>query len=168
MPGQFIKGGLISFTSSVVGALPNVIVFQINHETITHTWTAPGGDKPSEGKPGGDPLAVKGQPGETFAFTLALDANDMIADANTNPIAAALAQVSGVYPRLAALEMMQYPDTPASPLVGTVSAGLSAATSGSNGGQGQNESVPRFQVPVVLFVWGPERIVPVRVTGLTI
>jgi len=28
--------------------------------------------------------------------------------------------------------------------------------------------VPRLQVPVVLFVWGPGRIVPVRVTALSV
>jgi hypothetical protein len=28
--------------------------------------------------------------------------------------------------------------------------------------------VPQSQVPTVLFIWGPQRIVPVRVTALTI
>src|SRR5260221_12201674 len=101
MAAQFIKGALISFMPTFLGALPNVIVFQMNPETITHTWTGAG--EASSDKPGTDPLAVKALPSETFAFTLILDANDMIADGDTNPLAAGLATVSGVYTRLAAL-----------------------------------------------------------------
>jgi hypothetical protein len=168
MAGQFIKGALISFMPTFVAPIPNVIVFQINPESITHTWIAAGGDTPTDGKAGSDPLAVKGLPGETFAFTLAMDAIDMIADGGTNPVAAGLAEASGVYTRLAALEMLQYPNMPASTLLGTVTAGLSAASSGASGGQSQQTTVPRFQVPTILFVWGPERIVPVRITALTI
>lgn len=168
MAGQFVKGALISFMPTFIGSVPNVIIFQINPETITHTWTAAGGDTPSDGKAGSDPLAVKGLPGETFAFNLELDANDMIADSATNPVAGAIAQATGVYARLSALEMLQYPNMPASALLGTVTAGLSAASSGASGGSSQDETVPRFQVPTILFVWGPERIVPVRITALTI
>jgi flagellar basal body rod protein FlgC len=168
MAGQFIKGALISFMPTFLGATPNVIIFQINPETITHTWTAAGGESPGEGKPGTDPLAVKGLPGESFAFTLSMDANDMIADGATNPLAAGLATLTGVYTRLAALEMLQYPSFVTGPvLVGAVSAALSAAGAGSDSSQSQ-EQVPRLQVPTVLFVWGPERIVPVRVMALTV
>jgi hypothetical protein len=168
MAAQFIKGALISFMPTFLGALPNVIVFQMNPEAITHTWTG-GGDATSDSKAGHDPLAVKSLPSETFAFTIALDANDMIADADVNPIAAGLATLSGVYARLAALEMLQYPTpAPGPPLVGAGAAAAAAAATGSSGDSGQNETVPRLQVPVVLFAWGPERIVPVRVTALSI
>ena len=47
-------------------------------------------------------------PGETFSFTIAMDANDEIADGSAPT--AAIAEVSGVYSRLAALEMLLYPD----------------------------------------------------------
>ncbi len=178
MAGAGLKGALISFMPSFVGALPNVVVFQINPESITHTWTpaappespTPTG-QPAHPPPPPEPLAVRGLPGETFGFTLALDANDEIADAARNPPAAAIASVTGVYARLAALEMLQYPLAAAGAgLLGTVSASISASgISVSVGGpSGTDASVPRMQVPVVLFVWGPQRIVPVRVTGLTI
>lgn len=156
-----------------IGSIPNVIIFQYNPESITHNWTEPaaaaaqGGAKQSSG--GGDPLAVAGVPGETFSFTLAFDAADMIADGNA--ITSTLAKASGVYPRLAALEMLQYPSEAFSGgLVGTVSSAASAAASNVTGSASgaATTTVPRSDVPVVLFVWGPQRIVPVRVTSLNI
>lgn len=163
MAGQFFKGALVSFMPTVVAALPNVVVFQYNPESITHTWTS----APPAANAGQDPLAVMGVPGEQFSFTLSLDSNDTIA--NGNPVGAILAEASGVYPRLAALEMLQYPSGAFSGgLLGTVSAAASAAASAATGPSSGSQAVPQSDVPTVLFVWGPQRIVPVRVTALTI
>ena len=164
-----LKGALISFMPTFVGAIPNVIVFQINPETISHAWTQATAAAPpttAGGKTTADPLAVSGVPGETFSFTLIMDANDEIADIGTNPIAGGLATASGAYIHLAALEMLQYPMGSASALLGQVSAALSSAGAGAS--STPSTSVPASQVPVVLFVWGPQRIVPVRVTQLSI
>jgi hypothetical protein len=162
-----LKGALISFMPTFIGAIPNVIVFQINPETITHAWTEPAASHAtSPGQANFDPLAVTGVPGETFAFTLVMDANNEIADGATNPVAAGLATVSGAYIRLAALEMLQYPMGSASALLGQVSAALGAAGAGASSSPAT--AVPASQVPVVLFVWGPQRIVPVRITQLQI
>jgi hypothetical protein len=164
-----IRGALISFTTSFIGLMPNVVVFQYNPETITHTWTdAPAaGTTDKDSKP--NPLAVKGVPGEQFSFTLAVDSNDDIANGATNPIAAALAQVGGVYPRLAALEMLQYPTgSSGRGLIGGVSASISSSGLGLSASSSSSQTVPQSQVPTVLFIWGPQRIVPVRVTALTI
>jgi hypothetical protein len=176
MPGVF-KGALISFqpTGALgVASLPNVIVFQFNPEAITHTWSeAAAPQAPTDGpKVKFTPLAVSGVPGETFAFTLFLDSNDEIADADKNPVAGGLAAATGVYTRLAALEMLQYPTgSVTAGLLGSVTAasnaaGLAASVSGTDSQPSQ--TVPESQVPVVLFVWGPQRIVPVRITALTI
>jgi hypothetical protein len=176
MAGPVLKGALISFlpTGALgVPSLPNVIVFQINPESITHTWTeAAARQAPStDGKTKVDPLAVSGVPGETFSFTLFLDANEEIANAGSNRVAAALASASGVYTRLSALEMLQYPAASiASGLLGQVSASISAGGLSVNVGvtSAGQQNIPASQVPVVLFVWGPQRIVPVRVAALTI
>jgi len=169
MPGP-IRGALVSFTSSFIGLMPNVIVFQFNPETITHAWTAAAAAETHDKDSKPNPLAVKGVPGESFSFTLAMDSNDAIADGGSNPVAAGLAKVSGVYPRLAALEMLQYPTgSSGGGLIGGVSASIS--TSGlslSTSGGGASQTVPQSQVPTVLFIWGPQRIVPVRVTALNI
>jgi len=152
MASKFIRGALIEFMPTFLIPLPNVIVFQFNPETIRHSWT----QAAAAGGTGSNPLAVRGMPGESFSFTLAMDANDGVAEGN--PIAIA----TGIYSRLAALEMLLYPTgagalSGASALVGAATGGASAAT-----------EVPVSQVPTTLFIWGPGRIVPVRVTGLSI
>jgi len=164
MPGKFLKGALIEFTTSFLVPVPNVIIFQFNPETMTHTWT-PAAPLPPPGGGEPNPLAVKGLPGETFSFTLAMDALDTIEA--SNQIAQGLAATSGIYSRLAALEMLLYPTRdPHGAFV------LTAATSAQAGAFPLNgsyvRSVPLRTIPTVLFVWGPGRILPVRVTSLTI
>jgi hypothetical protein len=174
MVGSVLKGALISFTPSggALGlpSLPNVIEFQINPETMTHAWTeAVAPQPPSDPKIRYSPLAVTGVPGETFSFTLMLDSDEQKADIATDPVSGGLAYVSGVYPRLAALEMLQFPTPmPAGSLVGQVSAAASAATQGTSAADSSTQQVPLSQVPVVLFVWGALRIVPVRVTAFSV
>ena len=97
-----------------------------------------------------------------------MDANDAIANGDAHPVAAGVALVSGVYSRLAALEMLQYPATVTNPLLGAVSAAASAAGQPLGLTPPIPQTVPRLQVPTVLFVWGPARIVPVRVTRLSV
>jgi len=164
MSASYMRGALIDFTQTLLIPTPNVIIFQYNPEAITHSWTQ---SQPSGAQ--GNPLAVTGMPRESFSFTLVMDANDQIGDGNT------LAEASGIYSRLAALEMLLYPTGAAglASLLGQVSANISVGGSsigGSIGGSsaGAKATVPISQVPTALFIWGPGRIVPVRVTGLTI
>ncbi len=165
MTGFVLKGALVEFMPTFLPIpLPNVIVFQYNPEKMTHTWTQPEAAR-TGGPETSNPLAVRGMPGETFSFTIAIDAYDEIADGSAP--AAALAAASGIYSRLAALEMLLYPASKGQPgLTGAVSAAVSSALSGA--GSGPARQVPQSVMPVTLFIWGPGRIVPVRVTGLTI
>lgn len=167
-----LKGALLSFMPPGglgLPSLPNVIVFQINPETITHAWTeAAPPQPPSDAKVKVNPLAVTGVPGESFSFTLMLDSDEEQADVATDPVGAGLAIVSGVYTRLAALELLQFPTlSPTSSLVGQVSAATAAAGAGTSAADSSSQSVPLSQVPVALFIWGPLRIVPVRVTAFS-
>jgi hypothetical protein len=169
MPAKFIHGALVEFMQTFLIPLPNVIVFQYNPETIRHNWTQAQAETGTVIEQ--NPLAVKGNPGETFSFTLAIDARDMIADGS--PVAEGIARLSGIYSRLAALEMLLYPVPAASGgLLGSVSASVSVGAGGlSLGGSASAQasaSVPQMQLPTVLFVYGPGRILPVRVTGLNI
>ncbi|MGA3070631.1 MAG: hypothetical protein ABSD43_10490, partial [Terracidiphilus sp.] len=143
--------------------VPNVILFQYNPETMTHTWTpAKTGGVSAPGESPSNPLAITGPPEESFSFNLAMDADDTIADGS--PVTAGLATVSGVYPRIAALEMLLFPTAPpVGGLIGSVSSAL-----GLSGSAPPATSVPASQLPTVLFIWGPGRIAPVRVTALTI
>jgi hypothetical protein len=184
MPGKYLRGALIEFRSGFLSPVPNVIVFQYNPETISHSWTPSGPPESKDNQSDTNPLAVSGVPGEEFSFTLAMDSSDTVADGNA--AAADLASASGVYPRLAALELLMFPsDTSAGQLL---TAGLTAVA-GSAGGAiagaavgavagavgslvgavlGVNRQVPAYLVPPVLFVWGPGRVLPVRVTTLRV
>lgn len=161
MSGQkYIRGALIEFTDAFVIPLPNVILFQYNPESMTHAWTQPEAAAATPGDKKQNPLAVQGDPGQSFTFTISMHAGDVIADGN--PVTAALAEVSGIATRLAALEMLQYP-------VGKAGGALVGAVSSLLGGGGSSPPapIPQLQLPTVLFVWGPGRIVPVRVTSLS-
>jgi len=161
--GQYLRGAFIEFTESFPIPIPNVILFQYNPETMTHTWTpAQTGGANTPGQTASNPLAITGPPEESFSFTIMMDAGDTIADGSV--VTAGLAEVSGVYTRLAALEMLLFPTAPpGGGLVGSISSAL-----GLSGPPAPSTSVPASQLPTVLFVWGPGRIAPVRVTTLTI
>jgi hypothetical protein len=188
MPGQYFRGAFIEFTSSFLVPIPNVIVFQYNPETLSHTWSPAASAAPSGASQGpgqGNPLAVSGDPGEEFSFTLMMDSGDIIADGIAP--AAALANASGLYPMLAALELLLFPSTSTGSgaiagalstgagavagggAAGALSTGVGAAAAALGGGSGGvQRSVPLSVVPTVLFVWGPGRILPVRVSSLRI
>lgn len=160
----YLRGALVELMPTALVPIPNVIVFQYNPESMTHTWTQTEAPKAGPNQTTTNPLAVPGNPGEAFSFTLALDAQDSIADAT---VSADLAKLSGVYSRLAALEMLMYPaeaTSGTSGLLGTVTAAIGKAV----GADTIQSAVPANTLNTVLFVWGPGRIVPVRVTALTV
>lgn len=144
------KGALVSVTSALGSSAPNVIVFQFNPETLRHSWT-----QPKASTSGSNPLGVQGPPGESFSFMLAMDATDQLALDPLNPQFID-ADANGVYSRISALEMLMFPVK--------VGGGLLRSAPAT----GVRRKVPAEQVPAVLFVWGLGRIVPVRVTSLTI
>jgi hypothetical protein len=184
MTGVLAKGALVQYLPTWP-ATPVVTVFQYNPESMVHTWTQP---EPT-GKPGvesSNPVAVPGMPGESFQFTIFLDSDD---DAvSPLPALQQSAQVSGVGTRLAALEMLLYPlgsgQAPGSQAAGGQPSGGQAApgsapqpgallgtvsaAGGSGSSSGPTWSLPNSTVPIVLFAWNSTRIVPVRVTTLTI
>jgi hypothetical protein len=159
-----MKGAIVSFTPTFLVPLPNVTIFQFNPETMTHTWTQTDRGAPTGSASAGNPLAVPGMPGEEFSLTVVFDSNQDIED--DVPVSSQLAVVSGVYTRLAALEMLLYPvgGDDMSKLLGQATAALGLGGGDSDPGR----KVPNSTVPVALFAWGPFRIVPVRITGLTI
>ena len=94
MAGNYLRGAFIQYNNSFPIPVPNLILFQYNPETMTHTWTpAQAGGSNSAGQSPSNPLAVIGPPEEAFSFDLVMDSNDTIAD--NNPGVAQLAEVSG-------------------------------------------------------------------------
>ena len=105
MSGPLAKAALVEYSPTWPPA-PVVTVFQYNPETMVHAWSQP---EPA-GRPGvesANPLAVNGMPGESFEFTIFLNADDDLVSGM--PLIKQAAQRSGVGARLAALEMLLYP-----------------------------------------------------------
>ncbi len=107
-------------------------------------------------------------PQETFSLTLELDAADALEHPDAHPVAA----LAGVADRIAAIEMLCYP--PGQSALGgllNVSVSVSVGSSGlsaSIGAGAKADVLPRNAVPIILFFWGPGRIVPVRITTFSV
>jgi hypothetical protein len=170
---KLLKGALIYFGAPMLIPIPNIIVFQYNPESMTRTLTpfqpspqvtAEGRVTNQSGQGKGVSLSQPCDPQESFSLTLELDATDALEHPESHP----LAMVSGIADRLAAIEMLMYPPEEGGGLLGGMaSISVSAGGLSLGGGAGGADTTPK-RVPIVLFFWGPGRIVPVRVTTLSI
>jgi hypothetical protein len=176
---KLLKGALIQFSAPMLIPIPNIIIFQYNPETMTRTLTpwAPAqrqmtydkDGKVTEDKLSGEQLNQLSQPfdpQETFSLTLELDATDALEEPGSHPVAT----IAGVADRISAMEMLCYPPGP-----GALGGLLNVSVSVSIGAGGISASagaaadvVPRKDVPIVLFFWGPGRIVPVRIMSFSV
>lgn len=172
-PGRpkLLKGALVELTEPFLGPVPRIVLFQYNPESMTRRLAAH--DPSTEGDAGSAESSATAQPfdpAETIRIdTLKLHAADDLEDPLQNPVAV----ISGVDARIAALEKFLYP-TEASrggSLSVSVGASLSAGGGGVSGGASldvDGEEASRPSVPIVLFVWGPKRILPVRITDFSV
>lgn len=138
------RAALVGF--DIASPLPRVVVFQYNPETVSRSLKTRGGR--DEGGPA-EPMRLLGPPEETIRLDLELDAADAL-EGGQEPAATV-----GLHPQLAALEMLAYPG---SALVIANTIALAA---------GVIEVLPPMG-PFTLLVWGPARILPVRVQELAI
>lgn len=151
---KLLKGALVELSEPFLGPVPNIIVFQYNPETMTRTltpWSAGSTKAGSAGKEE-ESRSQPFDPGEKFSLNLLLDAADALEEPEKHPVAV----ISGVADRVSALEMLLYPAKES--FLGEFFGSLA----------GTVDVVPRGTVPVVLFVWGPGRIVPVRLTSFSV
>jgi hypothetical protein len=141
---RLLKGALIGVDP--LNPLGSVVVFQYNPDTMTRKIepraVAAEGDR-------GEAFRLTGAPKETITLSIEIDATDQLEQANP------LAIASGIYPTLSALEIMVYPKS-AIVIANTL---LSLI--------GTIEVIPA-ESPMTLFVWGPQRVLPVRITSLSI
>jgi hypothetical protein len=176
---KLLKGALIQFSAPMLVPIPNIIVFQYNPETMMRTLTpwAPAQHQITynddgtvkEDKLSGEEINQLSQPfnpQESFSLTLELDA----ADALENPLLHPVAVLAGVADRISAMEMLCYPPGPGA-LGGLLNVSVSVSISGAGISASVGSAadvVPRRDVPIVLFFWGPGRIVPVRITTFSV
>jgi hypothetical protein len=138
------KGAIIGLDT--FNPLASVIVFQYNPDTMTRTISAQttGGNADR-----GEALRLKGPPQETIKLDVEIDATEQLERGD------GIAGSMGVYPALASLEMLLYPKS-ALVIANEVLLNI-----------GVIEVIPP-EAPLTLFIWGVNRILPVRLTELSI
>jgi hypothetical protein len=143
---RLLRGGIVLIDDQT-GGVERIIGLQYNPDTLTRSLQIKG----VSGESGDhiEALRLKGPPVETIKIEAEIDATDQLeaADAQTTE--------AGIHPQLAALETIVYP------LSSTLFSNNSEASAGSL------EIIP-MQGPLTLFIFGPKRIVPVRITELSI
>jgi hypothetical protein len=142
---RLLKGALVGLDP--MNPLASVVVFQYNPDTMTRKL-----DARAMGTEGGDrseAFRLTGPPKETITLAIEVDAADELEQGN--PITA----LAGISPTLAALEMLLYPKST------KVFADIILAQLGNI------EIVPP-EAPLTLFVWGPQRVLPVRLSSFSI
>jgi hypothetical protein len=148
------KGALVQIVRNMVGVIPNIVIFQYNPERMTHAltpWNPFETDQTQRGAQA--PMVQPFNPRETFSLSVELDAADDLEVGRFPAI------VVGVADRLAALKKLTLPsDGPIGDLIASATALAGAG----------NSQAKRPTVPIVLFAWGPGRILPVRITSFSV
>jgi len=131
------------------GRALRVIALQYNPDSLSRTLQIQ-----SSGTDGGDKsqaLRLKGVAIETLKLEAEIDATDRLEfpDQNSTTVA------NGIHPQLAALEVLLHPTSEA------------LQTNEALAASGLLEVLP-LQAALTLFVWGRNRVVPVRVTELSV
>lgn len=152
-----MRGALIEYGTSLIGPIPNVVIFQFNPESLSRSLQIPP-------RPTGPTQRETSQAGEkTFeriTFKAHFSAADALADDKE------LARRFGIGPQLAALEKMVLPSAILSGMVGAVIDAIGAALSGTRVEPAL--PIPRETYPRILFIWGPTRILPVTIDSMSI
>ena len=141
-----LQKGAIQVLEPNTGIPLNTIRLQYNPESIKrHLQPQSVGDQPDRT----EVLRLKGPPIETINCDVEIDATDQLEVSNPTTLSL------GIQPQLAALELLVYPSSAllianeVLSLIGTI------------------EILP-MSSNLTLFVWGPNRVTPVRITGIEI
>ena len=145
---RLVKGGIIQIDPAT-GRRLRVIALQYNPDKVSRTVQLQ-----AAGEQGGDrsqALRLKGAASETIKVEAEIDATDALEHPEQHPTAAQ----KGIHPQLAALEALVQPSADDLQRNDTLSR------------SGVLEVLP-IEAPLTLFVWGGARVVPVRITELSI
>lgn len=146
---RVVRAGIVT-VDPLSGAVTRVIALQYNPDTLTRTFqiqgTGEGGSSDHS-----EALRLKGPAVESYKVEAEMDLADQLEHPGENRAAVD----TGLLPQLGALEGLL------SPTSARLVANDALARSG------RLEIIPG-QAPLALFVWGRNRIVPVRITELTV
>jgi hypothetical protein len=138
---RVLKGAIVGV--SVLDPLSSIVLFQYNPETLTRTLRAKAAGSESDKS---EALRLAGPPDESIKLDVEIDAADQLEKGSGD---------LGVYPALSRLELLLYPGS-------VITIANEALTH-----LGVIEVIPP-EAPLTLLVWGPKRVLPVRLTGFTI
>lgn len=141
---RLIKGSIVGM--DLTNPAASVVVFQYNPHTLTRSLKprASGGEGDKS-----EAYRLEGPPQESIKVDIEIDAADQLEKGDINTT------LTGIYPQLSALEMLIYPKS-ARVIANTL---LLAA--------GTIEVIPP-DGPFTIFIWGPQRVLPVRLTDMSI
>jgi hypothetical protein len=145
---RLVKGGIV-LVDPDTGAPLKVISLQYNPETLTRSLQVKAAGPDAHDR--SQALRLTGTPTETIKLEAILDATDQLEFPDSNPVAVRY----GIHPQLSVLEAMAYQP----------SAAMLANDRLANSG---NLEVLPVASPLALFVWSRSRIVPVRITDLSV
>jgi hypothetical protein len=144
---RLIKGGIVLIDPDS-GAVRRIIALQYNPDTLSRTLQI---KALSEGGDRSEAMRLTGPPVETIKLDVEIDATDQLEFPDQNPTATQL----GIHPQLAALETIVYPTSDR------------LQSNNSLAHAGTLEIIPA-QAPLTLFVWSKNRVLPVRLTDLSV
>jgi len=142
---RLLKGALVGMDPS--RPTREIILFQYNPETLTRRLEPRATTEERADKT--ESYRLTGPPKETITVTIELDAADQLEQGDEEAVN------SGIYPALSALETLVYPKSE------TTKENVSLAQAGNI------EIIPP-EAPMTLFVWGDQRVLPVRITSFSI
>jgi hypothetical protein len=145
---RLLRGGLV-LVDLETSALKRVITLQYNPETMTRSLQVQG--VTGEAADHLEQLRLKGPPIETIKVEVEIDAADQLEFPKENPTAVKL----GILPQLAALETIIYPSSE------------QVIANRRQSDAGIMEILPT-PAPLQIFVWGKNRVLPVRITEMSV
>lgn len=144
---KLLKGGIVLLDPETA-LVRDIISLQYNPETMSRSFQIQGADS-GEGGDRSQALRLKGPPVESYKLEAEIDATDLLEQADSEAISV------GSHRELAILESLIYPSSE------DILSNEKLAASGTL------EILP-MESPLTLFVWSKHRVLPVRVTELSI
>jgi hypothetical protein len=142
---RLLKGAIVAISDD--SPQPRTVMLQYNPEAVKRSLQAQtaGGDQGQRSQI----VRFIGAPVETFDLEVSIDVIDQLEQGNNNAVK------NGIYPQLALLETLIYPP---SAQVKQNDALLASGTL----------EIAPVAAPLTLFVWGPNRVLPVSLSTLSI
>lgn len=142
---RLAKGALVGIDP--MNPLASVVIFQYNPSEMSRALTER--TQAGDGGSGNEQYKIVGAPHEKISMQIEIDAADQLEQGD------AIAAGMGIYPQLAALEMIMYPKS------ADVIKNTALALAGSI------EIIPD-DPPMTLFIWGAKRVLPVKLASYSV